>query len=69
MKRVEIITDLNPRMIPNDYAELKHDKKFLYFLRSLKNQYYWMIELNLKRIDENANALIKNIDKELNKID
>jgi hypothetical protein len=63
------IIDLNGRMIPNDYDKLKHDKKFLYFLRSLKNQYYWMIETNLKRINKNANALIKNIDKELNKID
>ena len=63
------ITDLNPRMIPNDYAELKYDKKFLYFLKSLKNQYYWMIELNLKRINKNANALIKNIDEELDKIE
>ncbi len=63
------IIDSNLRMIPNDYAELKHDKKFLYFLRSLKNQYYWKIETNLKRIDKNANALIKNIDNELNKIE
>ncbi|MGA7837507.1 MAG: DUF6090 family protein [Ignavibacteriaceae bacterium] len=63
------IIDSNLRMIPNDYSELKHDRKFLYFLRSLKNQYYWMIETNLKKIDKKAKALIKNIDKELNKIE
>ena len=63
------IIDSNLRMIPNDYAQLKHDKKFLYFLRSLKNQYYWMIETNLKKIDQKAKALIQNIDNELNKIE
>jgi hypothetical protein len=63
------IIDSNLRMIPNDYAQLKHDKKFLYFLRSLKNQYYWMIETNLKKIDKKAKALIQDIDNELNKIE
>ena len=63
------VIDLNPRMIPNDdYDKLKHDKVFLYFLRSLKNQYYWKIETNLKRIDKNANALLKDIDTELNSL-
>ena len=63
------VIDLNPRMIPNNYSELKHDRKFLYFLRSLKNQYYWMIETNLKKIDKKAKALIQNIDNELNRIE
>ena len=36
LKRVEKLNILNPRMIPDDYAKLKHDKEFLYFLRSLK---------------------------------
>ncbi|MFB6318728.1 DUF6090 family protein [Saccharicrinis sp. FJH54] len=63
------VIDLNPRMIPNDYDGLKHDKVFLYFLRSLKNQYYWMIERNLKKVDKDANALIKDIDKELKKLE
>ncbi|MEZ4976061.1 MAG: DUF6090 family protein [Flavobacteriaceae bacterium] len=63
------ISDSNLHMIPNDYDELKHDKKFLYFLRSLKNQYYWFIDRNLEKIDKRANALIKDIDTELNKLE
>lgn len=68
-EKFENVIDLNPRMIPNDFTKLKHDKKFLYFLRSLKNQYYWFINQNLKKIDKDANALIKNIDTELNNLE
>ena len=35
----------------------------------LKNQYYWFIDRNLEKIDKRANALIKDIDTELNKLE
>jgi len=57
--------DLELEMIPNDYNALKQDQEFLYFLRSLKNHFYWKIEVNQKKINEQAIDLIKNINAEL----
>ncbi len=59
------IEDLELEMIPNDYNELKKDKAFLYFLRSLKNHFYWKIEVSQKSINKQASDIIKNIDVEL----
>jgi hypothetical protein len=59
------IEDLELEMIPNDYDELKKDKAFLYFLRSLKNHFYWKIEVSQKSINKQASDIIKNIDVEL----
>ncbi len=59
------IEDLELEMIPNDYDELKQDKAFLYFLRSLKNHFYWKIEVSQKSINKQASDIIKNIDVEL----
>ncbi len=59
------IEDLELEMIPNDYKELKQDKVFLYFLRSLKNHFYWKIEVSQKSIKKQASDIIKNIDNEL----
>ena len=56
---------LELEMIPNDYERLKEDNEFLYFLRSLKNQYFWLNELNQTEINERATDLVKNIDAEL----
>ena len=64
-KATENWEDLELEMIPNDYEELKQDKAFMYFLRSLKNQYYWKIEVSLNSLNERANDLIKSIDTEL----
>ncbi|PNQ73118.1 hypothetical protein C1T31_09005 [Hanstruepera neustonica] len=58
--------DLKLEMIPNNYDELKTDKEFMYFLRSLKNQFYWDVEARQNDIREKINDLIKSIDKELN---
>lgn len=57
--------DLELEMIPNDYNELKQDKEFMYFLRSLKNQFYWKIEVSQNSFNEKANDLIESIDSEL----
>lgn len=52
-------------MIPNNYNELKNDKEYLYFLRSLKNQYYWYIEQTEDQKTQKAKDLINAIDEEL----
>ncbi len=61
----ENFDDLKLEMIPNNYNELKKDKEFMYFLRSLKNQFYWDIEVSQNDINEKINDLIKSIDSEL----
>ena len=61
----ENFDDLSLEMIPNNYNELKKDKVFMYFLRSLKNQFYWDIEVAQNDINEKVNDLIKSIDSEL----
>ena len=57
--------DLKLEMIPNNYNELKKDEEFMYFLRSLKNQFYWDIDVTQNDINEKVNDLIKSIDSEL----
>ena len=65
-EQTENVEDLELEMIPNDYHKLKQDEEFLYFLRSLKNQFYWLIEDNQRNINEQGIELIKSIDSELN---
>jgi hypothetical protein len=62
----ENFDDLKLEMIPNNYNELKKDEVFMYFLRSLKNQYYWDIEISQNEINKKIDDLIKSIDSELN---
>ncbi|TYA57477.1 DUF6090 family protein [Formosa maritima] len=61
----ENFDDLKLEMIPNNYNELKKDKVFMYFLGSLKNQFYWDIEVVQKEINPKINDLISSIDSEL----
>jgi len=61
----ENFDDLNLEMIPNNYDELKKDKVFMYFLGSLKNQFFWDIERRHHDINEKINDLISSIDSEL----
>jgi hypothetical protein len=61
----ENFDDLKLEMVPNNYNELKKDEEFIYFLRSLKNQFYWDIEVAQNDINEKINDLIKSIDSEL----
>ena len=45
-------------MIPDNYEQLKRDKKLRYFLKSLKNEHSWLIELGLERVlEKNINLL------------
>ena len=57
--------DLQLEMIPNNFDELKNDEQFMYFLRSLKNQLYWYIEVSQNDLNNRINDLIKSIDSEL----
>ena len=52
-------------MIPIDYEALKKDIQFSYFLKTLKNQNYWLIELPTKTSEELFNKLIIDIDNEI----
>jgi hypothetical protein len=61
----ENFEDLQLEMIPNNFKELKKDKQFMYFLRSLKNQFYWDVEVSQNDINKKINDLIKSIDSEL----
>ncbi|NEV94637.1 hypothetical protein G3567_10825 [Psychroflexus sp. YR1-1] len=61
----ENFDDLQLEMIPNNFNELKKDKQFMYFLRSLKNQFYWEVEVSQNDINKRINHLIKSIDTEL----
>ena len=62
----ENFDDLQLEMIPNNYNNLKKDKVFMYFLRSLKNQFYWDIEVSENNINAKIDDLLKSIDSELN---
>ncbi len=57
--------DLKLEMIPNNYNELKKDKVFMYFLGSLKNQFFWDIEVVQNEINPKINDLIISIDSQL----
>jgi hypothetical protein len=61
----ENFDDLKLEMIPNNYNELKKDEVFMYFLRSLKNQFYWDIEVIQNEINPKINDLIDSIDSQL----
>jgi len=60
--------DLKLEMVPNNYDELKKDKEFMYFLRSLKNQFYWDVEVSQNEINKKIDDLIKSMDSELKTI-
>ena len=57
--------DLVNRMIPRDYNKLKEDHQFMYFLRSLRNQQFWLVRRNAKRIEQDLTSMLKLIDQEL----
>jgi hypothetical protein len=52
-------------MISNNYELLKEDIEFRYFLKTLKNQNYWLIEYPAKRVLENYIKRSNEIDKEI----
>lgn len=46
-------------MIPNNYEALKNDKKYLYFLRSQKDQLYWYVRTPLKNAKKRGDKFLK----------
>ncbi|PTL99428.1 MAG: hypothetical protein DA407_16780 [Bacteroidetes bacterium] len=54
-------------MQPTNYEKLKNDQEFMYFLKSLRNQQYWYITVNLIKIKKDLTHLSKLIDTELSK--
>ncbi|MFD1616614.1 DUF6090 family protein [Gelatiniphilus marinus] len=55
----------NRAMIPNDYDSLKIDKEYIYFINSLNQQIFWLVEDPLNQAEKKAKTLIELIDKEL----
>jgi len=55
-------------MIPIDYDELKNDKGFRYFLKTLRNQNYWLIEIATNNIIARFSNIEDNLDKEIEKL-
>ena len=52
-------------MIPTDYELLKKDKEFRYFLKTLRNQNFWMIENPIDIITDKFIKISAEIDEEL----
>ena len=55
-------------MIPLDYKALKNDHQFRYFLKSLKNQNYWLIERPIINSNNRFEKLILAINNEIQRI-
>ena len=53
---------------PNDYEELKKSKEFRFFLKSLRNQNYWLIEIATGNILGYYSDIEKELDKEIEKL-
>ncbi len=60
--------DIEIEMVPNNFKQLKKDKQFLYFIKSLKNHHYWYMQRPLERAVEKADHLKQLINKELQTI-
>ena len=55
-------------MIPHDYGSLKTDKEYNFFLHSLKNQLFYLVQDPLRKANDKAGALIRSIDHEVNEL-
>ena len=64
--RVKMIGEVpNGKMVPFDYELLKKDNEFRYFLKTLKNQNYWLINNPSKKALEKYIEISNEIDKEI----
>jgi hypothetical protein len=55
-------------MTPIDYEKLKDDQEYLYFLKSLKNEKFWFVEIENISVRKAVIKILNNIDLELEKI-
>ncbi|MCA6075034.1 DUF6090 family protein [Fulvivirga sedimenti] len=60
--------DVVGEMVPIDYEELKKDHQFKYFLKTLKNQNFWLIQRPLKISKESYQQLARDIELEIKKL-
>jgi len=59
------IDDLQGEMIPFDYQALKQDRQFMYFLKTLRNQNYWLIEGPTLQSDGFYTRVVQGVDREI----
>lgn len=55
-------------MVPIDYESLKKDTDFRFFLKTLRNQNYWLIENTTNNINEHLANISNEIDSEINRL-
>lgn len=68
--RFDQLWNVNDRaMIVHDYEALKKDKEYNYFLNSLNQQIYWLVEWPLETGEKKAEELIQFIESELGEIE
>ena len=61
--------NLQSEMIPNNYEQLKKDKVFRYFLKTLKNQNYWFIENVTNNSNDFYQKISEQIENEIKKLE
>jgi len=59
-------TRIESFMTPLNYEALKKDSEYLYHLRSLPNRRIFLARIHIDKITQEVNALLDQIDKELN---
>jgi hypothetical protein len=52
-------------MIPNDYEALKKDREFSYFLKTLRNQNYWLTLRPLEIAERRFNEISPKLESEI----
>ena len=55
-------------MVPIDYEALKKDKEFRYFLKTLRNQNFWLLEAPIEQSDGIASKVGNGIDLEIERL-
>lgn len=65
IKHFEEMWNTQNGMIPLDYELLKKDNEFRYFLKTLRNQNYWMIDHPIERISAKFIKISNDIDQEI----
>ncbi len=60
---------LQGEMTPIDYEVLKNDQEFLFYLKSLKNVNFWLLEFENFGVETSIRELLKDISMELERLD
>jgi hypothetical protein len=68
-KKNYTINDIVSQMVPIDFEKLKKDKEYIYFLKSLRNQYNWLIESQNKGMTRSLDELENEIGTELTRLE